>query len=164
MTEAYLSLGSNLGDRKENLLQAVHALSSTESVRIMSASSIYETDPVGYQDQACFLNIVLAIQTHLGAYNLLSLCKQIERDQHRIATFRNGPRSIDLDILLYGRDSLDSPSLTIPHPRMFDRAFVMIPLLEVMNILPDNGVKHPSVRFFEHLEDNFWLNRPENRI
>jgi 2-amino-4-hydroxy-6-hydroxymethyldihydropteridine diphosphokinase len=159
MKTAYLSLGSNLGDRKDNLLQAVNKLSMTTAVMISCTSSLYETDPVGYQDQRRFLNMVLAIETDLEPQELLSLCKQIEREQHRIPTFRNGPRSIDLDILLYDRICVDSQSLIIPHPRMFDRAFVMIPLMEIMGILPENGVNHPSVCFFERLEDNFWLNR-----
>ena len=164
MRTAYLSLGSNMGNRKESLLRAVDRIASHPHIRILQSSSVYETDPVGYTDQDCFLNMVLVIQTDLEPEELLIFCKQIEQELYRIPTIRNGPRSIDLDILLYEKESRDTPSLTIPHPRMFDRAFVMIPLLEVMNILPSVGINHPSVRFFEQLEDNFWLNRQEKRI
>ena len=101
-------------------------------------SSVYETDPVGYADQPAFLNMVVRLETALAAPALLSLGRRIEAERGRVRTFRDAPRTLDVDILLYGEERHDLPGLTIPHPRMRDRPFVLIPMVEI-----DPGVGDP---------------------
>lgn len=134
--EVYLALGANLGDRQSNLLQALQRIRTLASIE--KISSCYETKPVGYLQQPDFLNMACLIKTELGPHELLRALKQIERQMGRQASFRNAPRPIDIDILFYDDLVLDSPDLTIPHPRMAERAFVLVPLAE---IAPD--VVHP---------------------
>lgn len=126
---AYVGLGTNLGERAANLQAAMERLRALGEVR--RVSSLYETDPVGYRDQPSFLNMVAALRTALSPQHLLIACKVIERELGRVSTFRYGPRLIDLDILLYDELILDTPELTIPHPRLRERAFVLIPLAEI---------------------------------
>ncbi len=125
----YISLGTNLGDRMVNLRLARAAL--PPDIQVMIYSSIYETEPWGYPDQPPFLNQVVKAKTSLSAPALLASLKSIERNLGRRPTFRYGPRLIDLDILLYGALVLDTPMLTIPHPRLVERAFVLAPLVEI---------------------------------
>lgn len=132
----YLSLGTNLGDRRENLRLAHAALPL--HIQVVKFSSIYETEPWGYPDQPSFLNQVVQAQTNLAPPALLVTLKDIERTLGRRPTFRYGPRLIDLDILLYDSLVLDTPMLTIPHQRLAERAFVLVPMVE---IAPD--VIHP---------------------
>lgn len=134
--QVYLGLGSNLGKRQTNLAMALKLLS--ESVKIEQVSSLYETEPMGYTEQPLFLNAVCRAQTELGPLQLLSLIKGIEASLGRAPSFPNGPRTIDIDIILYGNLVMETPELTIPHPRFKERAFVLIPLLE---IAPD--LHHP---------------------
>src|SRR5262245_35816398 len=122
----YLGLGSNLGDRLEHLREAVRLLAP--AVKVTAHSSYYETDPVGVTDQPLFLNAVVRGETDLSPGDLLTLCKHIEAERQRVATVRWGPRTCDVDILLYGDLALDTPDLTIPHARMHERAFVLVPL------------------------------------
>lgn len=131
MNTAFISIGSNIGDRLYHLTEAVRALNSHEEVSVLSVSSIYETAPVGYTDQADFLNIVICVETKLDAHELLAVCQEIEGELGRIRDIRWGPRTVDLDILLYNNDNIITESLTVPHPRMHERAFVLIPLLEI---------------------------------
>jgi 2-amino-4-hydroxy-6-hydroxymethyldihydropteridine diphosphokinase len=144
---AYLSLGSNLGDRESNLRAAVSALS--DHIRALTLSSLYATEPFGFLDQPPFLNMALAGLTDLQPEDLLSTVKRIERALGRTPTVRWGPRVVDIAIILYGNLVFDSADLVIPHPRMAERAFVLIPLAE---IAPE--VVHPglSVRASELLE------------
>lgn len=135
---AYLSLGSNLGEREENLCQALALLSLT--VNLDEVSSIYETEPVGYKEQPLFLNLVCRITTDLPAGALLRLAKDIETRMGRVLSFPNAPRIIDIDILFYDNKVMETQDLTIPHPRLQDRAFVLIPLAE---IAPD--LVHPRL-------------------
>lgn len=128
---AYLSLGSNMGDREKNLSSAIFHLSENNQIQIVKSSSIYETDPVGYTNQDKFLNIVIQILTSLSPEELLNVCLKIEEKLGRKRVIRWGPRNIDLDILLYNQENIETEDLVIPHPRMFERAFVMIPLLEI---------------------------------
>ncbi|MFK2826940.1 2-amino-4-hydroxy-6-hydroxymethyldihydropteridine diphosphokinase [Bacillus sp. B190/17] len=128
---AFLSLGTNMGDRYENLQLALRLLRSHKEVQLEKCSSIYETDPVGYTEQAAFFNLVVQITTSLSAERLLELCLSIEQQLGRIREFKWGPRIIDLDILLYNQDNIESEKLIIPHPRMCERAFVLIPLIEI---------------------------------
>jgi len=125
----FLSLGSNLGDRLNNLQDAIRSL--PPNVQPLSQSRIYETDPWGYVDQPAFLNLVIKASTELSPKKLLAFIKKMEVVLGREKAFRYGPRLIDLDILFYDDLVLDSPDLTIPHPRLSERAFVLIPLAEV---------------------------------
>lgn len=125
----YLALGANIGDRRSNLAAALQRLREVLDIEVVS--SIYETDPVGYTAQPRFLNIVCAGKTWLGAADLLKYTKEIEMAIGRKPSFRNGPRPIDIDILLYDDLTIDLEQLTIPHPRMRERAFVLVPLAEI---------------------------------
>jgi len=140
MNEVYLSLGSNLGDRKAQLQEAVRLLQTNPSISNMRMSSIYETAPVGYLSQDEFLNLVIRLETSLSPLELLDICQEIEQALHRERLVRWGPRTVDLDMLLYGQEQLATERLTIPHPRMYERAFVLVPLQELMPslILPED--------------------------
>jgi 2-amino-4-hydroxy-6-hydroxymethyldihydropteridine diphosphokinase len=139
----YLALGSNLGNRVENLKEAVAALSPQMDVK--AKSQVYETPPWGYEDQPRFLNQVLKVQTYLQPEPLLKHIKRLEVALGRKASFRNGPRLIDIDLLFYDDVVLNTPLLTLPHPHMHERGFVLLPL---MDIAPDlvHPVKGKSVR------------------
>ena len=126
---AYLCLGSNLGEREKNLHQALTLLSL--KVNLDKVSSIYETEPVGYKEQPLFLNLVCRIATDLPPHELLCFAKKIEAEMGRIPSFGNAPRIMDIDILLYDNTIMETQNLTIPHPRLKDRAFVLIPLTEI---------------------------------
>ncbi|WP_434400922.1 2-amino-4-hydroxy-6-hydroxymethyldihydropteridine diphosphokinase [Planococcus sp. 11815] len=140
MNEVYLSLGSNLGDRKAQLQEAVRLLQTNPSISNIKMSSIYETAPVGYLDQYAFLNLVIRLETSLSPLELLDICQEIEQVLHRERLVRWGPRTVDLDVLLYGQEQVATERLTIPHPRMYERAFVLVPLQELMPslILPED--------------------------
>lgn len=128
-TRVTLALGSNLGDRFENLQQALKEISMR--VSIIKTSSVYETPPWGYSNQPVFFNQVLSGNTSLNPDELLTLVKNIENSMDRVKNFQNGPRLIDIDILLFGEKIIDSEKLVIPHPRMLERGFVMLPLAEI---------------------------------
>lgn len=132
----YLALGSNVGDRKANLLRAVHLLRS--AVEIVRCSPVYDTTPVGNIDQPRFLNMVCKGKTKSSPIGLLNLIKQIESQIGRMPGPPNSPRPIDIDILFYDGLVLNSPSLVIPHPRLEERAFVLVPLAEISPLL-----RHP---------------------
>lgn len=125
----YIALGSNLGDRLANLQAALQRFAP--QVVIDRQSSVYETEPWGYADQPAFLNMAVAAKTSLEPDALLVFLKNIEQEMGRATTFRNGPRLIDLDILFYDELVLDTPPLVIPHPRLHERAFVLVPLADV---------------------------------
>ena len=131
MNEVYLSIGTNIGERAANLQQAVRLLMENENVTVKAVSSIYETAAVGYTDQADFLNIAVHVETALSADDMLSVCQSIENELGRIREIRWGPRIIDLDILLYNHENIESEHLIVPHPRMYERAFVLVPLAEI---------------------------------
>ncbi|WP_084242220.1 2-amino-4-hydroxy-6-hydroxymethyldihydropteridine diphosphokinase [Planomicrobium okeanokoites] len=131
MNKSYLSLGSNMGDRVGMLRQAVRLLEGHPAIEVMNISSLYETAPVGFTEQDAFLNMVVQLQTDLTAYELLEICQNIEQTLDRKREIRWGPRTIDLDILLYNQDKFETENLVIPHPRMHERAFVLVPLLEL---------------------------------
>jgi len=127
---AYLCLGSNLGEREANLRQALTLLSL--KVTLDEVSSIYETEPVGYKQQPLFLNLVCRITTNLPPEELLHLAKDIETRMGRVPSGQmNSPRPIDIDILFYDNKNMETQDLTIPHPRLKNRAFVLIPLAEI---------------------------------
>jgi 2-amino-4-hydroxy-6-hydroxymethyldihydropteridine diphosphokinase len=125
----YLGLGSNLGDRQGNISRALKLLHPAVQVELVS--SFYETEPVGYLDQPRFINAVCRGSTVLTPRELLHRVKEIERKLGRTPSFPNAPRPIDIDILLYGSQVIRSPELTIPHPRLQERAFVLLPLAEI---------------------------------
>ncbi len=129
MKTVYIALGTNLGNRLANLREAIDFFSS--ELRVIRESTIYETPPWGYIEQPAFLNMVIEAETKLAPRALLSYLKDKEKNLGRIKNFRNGPRLIDLDILFYDDLILDEKKLTIPHPRLHERAFVLVPLAEI---------------------------------
>ena len=126
---AYLALGTNLGNRPVNLRMALEAL--PPQMRVMTKSPIYETPPWGFEEQPAFLNQVAKVETYLDPEPLLRHLKRLETALGRVPSFRNGPRLIDLDILFYDDLVIDSPPLVIPHPRLHERAFVLVPLADI---------------------------------
>lgn len=138
MTKVYTALGSNVGDRAKNLGEAIRLIGES-GVRVLKSASMYETEPLGYVDQDWFLNSVVEAETELTAAELLHKLRAIEVRMGSKKTFVNGPRLIDLDILLYGDETISQNELQVPHPRMLQRKFVLVPLAE---IAPD--LKHPS--------------------
>ncbi|MGE5488583.1 MAG: 2-amino-4-hydroxy-6-hydroxymethyldihydropteridine diphosphokinase [bacterium] len=137
MTSVYLSLGSNLGDRAEYLRRAIEALDQA-GVRVLRVSRVRETEPVDVTDQPRFLNLVVEAETDLAPGELLARTQAIERELGRVRTRPKGPRTIDIDILLYGSLVAETPELSVPHPRMAMRRFVLEPLAE---LAPD--LRHP---------------------
>jgi 2-amino-4-hydroxy-6-hydroxymethyldihydropteridine diphosphokinase len=132
MARAYVGLGANLGEREETLRAAVAGLEATGGVEVVAVSAFRETDPVGYVDQPRFLNGAVALETTLAPRELLEALLAVERSLGRTRDGpRFGPRTIDLDLLLYGDESLDEPGLTVPHPRLHERAFALEPLAEL---------------------------------
>ena len=131
MPLVYIGFGSNIGDRLVHIQNAIHILSKTEGITLKEISSIYTTDPVGYEAQAQFLNGVAAIQTILSPLSLLHTLKDIETAIGRKHRIRWGPREIDLDILIYGDLCVQTETLVIPHPEMHLRGFVLVPLAEI---------------------------------
>jgi 2-amino-4-hydroxy-6-hydroxymethyldihydropteridine diphosphokinase len=140
LNTAYLSLGSNLNDREENLRRALDLLASPE-IQIKRVSSIYETEPQDLREQPWFLNLVTEVETTLFPMQLLRRVRKIEKELGRQRLVPKGPRTVDIDILLFGRFVMDSPGLQVPHPRMQDRRFVLEPLAE---IAPE--LRHPVTR------------------
>jgi len=140
-TTAYLALGANLGDRLANLQRAVDALGATPDVRVVRSSRVYETEPVG-PAQPEYLNAVLEIRTDLSPHELLRACLAVEDDMGRVRAERWGPRSIDVDVLTYGIETIDEPDLVVPHPRMHERGFVLVPLAELDADPPLPGGRH----------------------
>jgi len=136
----YLSLGSNLGDRARNLNDAIAALGYA-SVQIVRASSVYETEPVDFLDQPWFLNCAVEAETELGALDLLRALRGIEAQMGSKKLIAKGPRLIDIDILLYGDETIDTPELQVPHPRLHLRHFVLEPLAEIAPQL-----RHPILK------------------
>jgi len=131
MTRAYVGLGANLGEPRRQLTEAIIAMSGLPETRLAGHSSFYRTAPVGYEHQPEFLNAVAALDTRLAPGVLLEGLQGIERRHHRERSFPNAPRTLDLDLLLFGDEQISRPGLTVPHPRMHERAFVLQPLLEL---------------------------------
>lgn len=140
MKTAYLSLGSNTGDRQEMLRAALRLLESP-GLHVARVSPVYETEPQDFKDQPWFLNVVAEVQTELFPRQLLARIHRIERQLGRRRSIPKGPRTIDIDILLYGESVIDSPDLVVPHPRMPERRFVLQPLAD---LAPD--LRHPVLR------------------
>ena len=140
MAEAFIGLGSNIGDRKANIAEALRRLDTPPDIKIQKRSSLYITEPIGYVGQDLFLNSVIEVNTCLSARDLLSHCLEIEEEMGRVRTMPWGPRIIDLDILLYGDEIIEDNEIIIPHPHLHARKFVLLPLVE---IAPD--IRHPKL-------------------
>lgn len=136
--KAVIGIGTNIGDRAENIRTAVEALDLLPDVKVLRCASIYETDPWGYTEQQSFYNTVVEVETNKTPEMLLGACLGIEADMGRIREFKNGPRVIDLDLLVVENYNNDSPHITVPHQLIGERDFVLVPLKELyddMNIL-----------------------------
>ena len=131
LNTAFIALGSNLNDPEQQIRNGLRELAAMPETRLVSASSLYRSAPVGYRDQPDFVNAVACIETKLKPRALLDHLLAIERRHGRMREFPNAPRTLDLDIALYGSLTLREPGLTIPHPRMHERAFVIVPLAEI---------------------------------
>lgn len=132
MTVAYIGIGSNVGERRSFCRRAVDELRATDGVEVDAVSSLYETSPVGGPPQRSFVNCVARVATELDPRLLLETCKEIERKLGREPSdIRWGPRVVDLDVLTFGDEKVSEPGLEIPHPRMSERGFVLVPLLEI---------------------------------
>jgi 2-amino-4-hydroxy-6-hydroxymethyldihydropteridine diphosphokinase len=142
----HLGLGSNVGDRLAHLTDALRRLSALGAVE--AVSGVYETDPVGFEEQPRFLNLVVRIRVDSSPHELLAALLEIEASRGRTRRFMNAPRTLDMDILLYDGRVIDDPELTVPHPRMSHRAFVLVPLLELDPDLVEPGT---GVPYGEHL-------------
>ncbi|AWC23823.1 2-amino-4-hydroxy-6-hydroxymethyldihydropteridine diphosphokinase [Aminobacter sp. P9b] len=128
---AFLSLGGNLGDPAKSMAAALHMLDASGQTRVVTVSSLHRTPPWGKVDQPDFLNVTAEVATSLSPLDLLELCLEVERRLKRVRVERWGPRLIDIDVLLHGESNVSDVGLEIPHPRMLDRAFVMVPLAEI---------------------------------
>lgn len=148
--KVFIGIGTNIGDRKDNLNKAIKLLGENEKTLIKKVSSIYETAPVGYLDQAAFLNIVAEIETILDPFELMAFTASIEKAMGRERLIKWGPRIIDLDILLYENQVVKTENLIIPHPRIRERAFVLIPLMEIAPEILLNGL--PIEKYINAIE------------
>ncbi|MFM8238273.1 MAG: 2-amino-4-hydroxy-6-hydroxymethyldihydropteridine diphosphokinase [Actinomycetota bacterium] len=146
---AHLGLGSNLGDREQFLRGAIVGLGATAGVTVVAVSRVYETDPVGGPEQDAYLNAVVAIDTTLDPHALLDLAHELEAAAQRVRLERWGPRTLDVDVLHYGDLTIDDPDLTVPHPRLDERGFVLAPLRDVAPELVAADATWPGV----HLTD-----------
>jgi len=131
LRRAYLGIGSNLGERLASLQLAVDELVSADGVTVVAVSPVYETAPVGGPEQPDYLNAVVAVDTALTSHELLRVAQRIEAEAERVRTVRWGPRTLDIDVLLVGDEQIATPDLVVPHPRMAERAFVVVPLADL---------------------------------
>ena len=131
MIEAFIGIGSNIGERQKNLKKAITYIDAHQKITVEKVSSFIDTLPVGGPPQGNYLNGVIKIKTTLSPYDLLVFLQSIEKKLGRKRTVRFGPRTIDLDIILYGKERIDTPYLKVPHPRMQEREFVLKPLFEI---------------------------------
>ena len=140
MTRAFLGLGSNLGDRRRHLRDAVAAIPD-----VVAVSRVYETAPVGGPDQGAYLNVVVRLDTERSPRELLDICREREAEAQRVRMVRWGPRTLDVDVLWVDGQTVDEPDLVVPHPRMFERAFVLMPLRDVAADLIPPSFVDPAV-------------------
>ncbi|MBA2177018.1 2-amino-4-hydroxy-6-hydroxymethyldihydropteridine diphosphokinase [Halobacillus locisalis] len=153
MSTAFVALGSNLSKREEYLSEAIDLLDGHEAIRVSKRSSVYETEPVGYVDQQDFLNMVVQVETSLSADQLLDQCQQIEQELGRKRIVEWGPRTIDLDILLFDDEHMTKEHLTVPHPHMHERAFVMVPLVDVAPTIQIPALHQTAQEILDGLPD-----------
>lgn len=143
--DAFIGLGGNLGEAVETVRAAIHALGELPDTQRVAVSSLYRTAPVGYLDQPDFINAVVWLRTALPAHALLQAIQSLELAAGRERSFQDAPRTLDLDVLLYGQQQIDTPDLAVPHPRMHQRGFVLIPLAEIapdLSIPGQGAVQH----------------------
>ena len=126
-----LGIGTNIGDRKENIQRAIEAFDLVPKCKVLRKSSLYETEPVGYADQQSFYNACFEVESTLTPNEILGVCLGIEAGFGRVRTIKNGPRILDLDLILAENEKISTENLTVPHPRFSERRFVLIPLLEL---------------------------------
>lgn len=151
--EAYLGLGANLGQARSAVLQAVQALGACDGVRVLRCSSLYRSVPLD-ADGPSFINAVLQLETQLDAHTLLKCLHALENRAGRVRSYRNAPRTLDLDLLLYGDARIQTPQLTVPHPRMHARAFVLVPLAEIApHLVPAEQLAAVAGQGIEKLPD-----------
>ena len=138
---AFLALGSNLEAPERRLLQAFDQIAATPGITLVRRSSLYRTAPIGFADQPDFINAVAEVLTTLSPHELLAAALDVEQQQGRVREFQNAPRTLDVDVLFYGDQHVDSATLTLPHPRAHERAFVLKPLLEIAPhcVIPGRG-------------------------
>lgn len=129
MADVFIGIGSNIGDREENIRKAISLIK--EKCKILKMSPLYETEPVGYRKQGWFLNCAVKVKTDLKPQKLLEFLQSIEKRLGRVRTIKNGPRTIDLDILFYGKKIINEDNLIVPHPRLHERLFVLEPLNDI---------------------------------
>ena len=149
---AFVGLGANLGGPESGVRQALGELDALPHTRVVKSSSLYRSQPLGYADQPPFVNAVAQLETGLPAERLLGELQAIEARHGRQRSFPNAPRTLDLDLLLFGNLTLDSPGLKIPHPRMHERAFVLLPLVEIGPEVEIPG-RGPAKAFLEMCRD-----------
>ncbi|MBW2989242.1 2-amino-4-hydroxy-6-hydroxymethyldihydropteridine diphosphokinase [Candidatus Woesearchaeota archaeon] len=151
MTEAYIGIGSNMGDKERNIREAIELI--REKCRVIKVSSFYETEPVGHKEQGWFLNCAARIETELKARELLLFLQSIEKKLKRVKTVKNGPRTIDLDILFYGWEVIKEKDLIVPHPRLHKRGFVLEPLKELNPALVHPILKKNVRELFDEVKE-----------
>ena len=146
---AYLGLGSNLGNREENLRKGLRLIGGL--LELVSVSSIYETEPWGYTDQPKFLNLACQVRMTMTAQELFTAATQVEQEVGRRPTFHYGPRVLDIDVLFYGDEQIATPELTVPHPSMPERAFVLMPMAEIAPSHVHPGLKRTVTELLERV-------------
>jgi len=149
---AYIALGTNIGNRESYLHSALQAIQEND-IDIIRFSSIYETDPVGYVEQDRFLNMVIKVNTNLQPLDLLEVLQSIELESGRERKIRWGPRTLDLDILLFNQENIETERLIVPHPQMTERAFVLVPLAEIDQDVEIPAVTKPISLLLDELQD-----------
>lgn len=152
METAYISIGSNLGDREKYSRQAIEGIS--EFAKVTAVSAFYETEPVGFEDQPQFINSVAEIETELSPHGLLEKLRSVENKLGRVRETKWGPRTIDLDIIFYGNEVLNDPDLTIPHPEAHKRRFVLEPLEEIAPTFEHPVLKQSITELLASLNDH----------
>jgi 2-amino-4-hydroxy-6-hydroxymethyldihydropteridine diphosphokinase len=156
---AYIGIGSNMGDKVHRCEEAISEILRVDRHKLLAKSSFFKTQPMGYTSQDWFVNGVIKIETELGAVDLLRSLKAIEGQLGRVETFRWGPRTIDLDILLFDETRIETPDLQIPHPRLQERQFVLVPLAEIDPTLLHPVLKKTVQELLEDLKENQGVER-----